>query len=464
MKQLYKKYIHKGIVNGVVLMSLIINGCVDFVQIDPPRTDLVKSTVFSNEATAHAAMVDIYYGLRSAGFASGNSSSITYYATYSADEQINYSTQPNQEFNDNELTSGNPFILNLWSEMYNAIYKSNAIIEGVNTSQNLSETVKLQLDGEAKFIRAFCYFYLVNLFGDVPLVRSTDYQINAKIGRTQAQSVYDQIIQDLKDAQNHLPQDYAFASNERVRANHGAATALLARVYLMIQNWEAAEAEATKLIENTQQYALMSDLNDVFSKNNTEAIFQLHNTFRPGEWSTFRVSAAIGFPHNGVLRPEFESNFQPEDQRRNKWLRTIQIGESTYLFPGKYKNATTSADYSTLFRLAEIFLIRSEARAHQDNLTGSQEDLNVIRNRAGLSNTAASDKESLLIAIEHERVLELFTEQGLRWLDLKRTNRADLVLSPLKGNNWQPTDVLYPLPEYELLNNPALFGAQNPGY
>ena len=115
-----------------------------------------------------------------------------------------------------------------------------------------------------------------------------------------------------------------------------------------------------------------------------------------------------------------------------------------------------------VLRLAEQYLIRAEARAQQNNISGSQSDLNLIRNRAGLVNTAANDKTALLTAIEHERQVELFTEWGHRWLDLKRTNRADAVLGPIKAPNWQPTDMLYPIPQTQIANDPNVH--QNPGY
>ena len=115
-----------------------------------------------------------------------------------------------------------------------------------------------------------------------------------------------------------------------------------------------------------------------------------------------------------------------------------------------------------VIRLAEIYLIRAEARAHQNNIAGAQSDINAIRGRAGLANTAAADQNSLLLAIEKERKLELFTEWGHRWFDLKRTNRSDAVLGPVKAPGWQSTDALYPIPFTEIQNNRNV--TQNPGY
>ncbi len=112
--------------------------------------------------------------------------------------------------------------------------------------------------------------------------------------------------------------------------------------------------------------------------------------------------------------------------------------------------------------MAEGYLIRAEARCNLNNFSGAIDDLDKIRNRAGLPSTSATTKDLLLAAIEKENQIEFMNEWGHRWLDLKRKGKADLILGPIKGNNWQSTDVLWPIPENELTYNPYLI--QNPGY
>ena len=174
------------------------------------------------------------------------------------------------------------------------IYKSNAIIEGLSSSSGVSENLKNQLMGEAKFVRAFCHFYLVNLWGDVPLILTTDYKTNNSILRTEKGQVYQQIIADLKDAQGLLANDYSFSDNQRIRANSAVATALLARVYLYKEDWANAEAEATAVINNTAQYNLEPNLANVFRTTSKEAILQMWSQIYPQEFSTFFVHPAIG--------------------------------------------------------------------------------------------------------------------------------------------------------------------------
>ena len=140
-------------------------------------------------------------------------------------------------------------------------------------------------------------------------------------------------------------------------------------------------------------------------------------------------------------------------------------GTITLHYAYKYKanlNETESLEYSILLRSAELYLIRAEARAHLGEINGAQQDVNSIRNRAGLPNTEANTINDLLSAILQERRIEFFTEHGHRWFDLKRTGLATETLQDQKLN-WQPTDILFPVPESEIEVNPNLL-PQNNGY
>jgi hypothetical protein len=161
--------------------------------------------------------------------------------------------------------------------------------------------------------------------------------------------------------------------------------------------------------------------------------------------------------------------FEPDDARLLNWVGSYDTGSEIVYYPFKYKQldqSTPLEEFSMVLRLAEQYLIRAEARAQLDNLAGAISDIDVIRGRAALpliqDNNPTISKEDLLTAIIHERQVELFTEGGLRWFDLKRTALADNVLSSIKAG-WNATDKLYPIPQNEFGNNPQL-GNQNPGY
>lgn len=456
--------IYKNLVRFKCLIFLmLVSSCDDFVEIDPPRTDLVRSTVFANDATAKAAMVDIYYQMTTSGFASGSALSYTVYGSLSSDETTEFATNSKleyQQFNNNALLSNNILIENLWRSLYTIIYKANAVLEGVSSSE-ISANTKKTLEGESKFIRAFCLFYLVNLWGDVPLVISTDYEKNNVIPRSSQSLVYEQIINDLKDAQTLLPNDYAISNNARVRANKMAATAFLSRVYLYIGDWSKAEQEATAVINNTQ-FSLEPDLTKIFRTTSQEAIFQLWSNVRPNDRLNFMVFDNFG-PFLTALRPEFVQGFEPNDKRWSTYGRKAVNNGITYLGVEKYSGSSAPVvDYSTVLRLAEQYLIRAEARAQLNKPAEAVSDLNVIRKRAGLNNSTSTTQMELLNEIMQERRSEFFTEWGHRWLDLKRTGRAHDVLAPIKPE-WNNEDVWYPIPDIQIINNPNTMQNNNPG-
>jgi starch-binding outer membrane protein, SusD/RagB family len=221
---------------------------------------------------------------------------------------------------------------------------------------------------------------------------------------------------------------------------------------------------SNQLIESGQ-FSLPSDLNAIFLKNSSEAIWQLMPVVANQNTKEGGTFILISNPSLVSLRTQLVNAFEAGDLRRTKWIGTYTSGSQTYYYANKYKERSTSSpvkEYYMIFRLGEQYLIRAEARALQNNVTGGVSDLNKIRNRAGLSSLTGLSQAQLLAAIQQERRFELLAEWGHRWFDLKRTNQADAVLSPLKGSNWQSTDALYPIPDLERQNNSNIL--QNAGY
>ncbi len=458
-------------------ISLTNISCKKFVTVPPPITGLVSESVYSTNSTAAASLTGIYVTMNGNTIGGGNFG-ISVYGGLSADELKLHPASTNTTTNHtyvNTLLSNDGS--SVWPALYKCIYQANSAIEGITVSTGLTPAMSRQLMGEAKFVRAFCYFYLVNFYGDVPLVLTTNYQINATIGRSPKDQVYLQIIADLKDAQTLLTDNYLDASGvtttSRVRPNKGAASALLARVYLYLQQWDSAEAEATSIINNSN-YILLSNLNNVFLATSMEAIWQLerpNNGFNTPDGGTFLTTYLNnGGPTGGfpiTLRDSLALGFESGDLRKANWIRSLTIGAKTYYYPYKYKRNTgnPATEYPVIFRLAEQYLIRAEARAQKGNLAGAQTDVNVIRNRAGLPNTSSNTQASLISTILRERQYELFTEYSHRWFDLKRTANIDPVMTivcPQKGGTWVTTASLYPIPLSEIQADPNL--TQNPGY
>ncbi|HEX9825398.1 MAG TPA: RagB/SusD family nutrient uptake outer membrane protein, partial [Flavobacteriaceae bacterium] len=448
----------------ILLFAINVVSCVDFVDIEPPETELITESVFQLDKTALGTIIEIYGQMAEGSFCSARQFSVSLSTSLSSDDYDFYNDPSfggNAELlYTNSLIPENATIASLWSEPYQFIFKANSIIEGVNVSNTLSQDVKNQLEGEAKFIRAFFHFYLVNLFGDVPLVLTTNYQENNSIERAPTAQVYDKIIADLLDAQNLLPVDFSRDGGERVRPIQATATALLARTYLYVGDWENAEIQATSIINNTSLFSLEASLDNIFLSNSSEAIWQLNGVGNNTGGSQFILSSA---PTRVALTEYLVYAFENNDNRRTDWVGSYTDGTNTWYYPYKYRYNLNDPpqEHFMVFRLAEQYLIRAEARTLQNNITGAQADLNMIRNRAGLLNTTASTQTNLLDAIMQERQVELFTEWGHRWLDLKRTNRVDNILGAIKPN-WEATDALYPIPQVQIDNNPNT--TQNAGY
>lgn len=449
------------------MVAALLPSCKKFVEVGPPKTGLTDPSVYASVSTIRSAINGIYADMESgyfgSSFASGGSESVTHVCGLSADELVNYAVSSDDDALYQDAISplnGSPS-QSTWSNPYYYIYQCNSLINGIASSSSVADADKKTFIAEAKFVRAFCYFYLTNLYGDLPLHLATDYRINGTAARSTQADVYAQIINDLKDAEAGMT--VPGAGDTRILPNADVASALLARVYLYTNKYADAIAETDKLIGNTSRYQLLNDLNSVFLAESKEAIWQLQPVI-PGnntnEGAFFILNAA---PSNVSLTNALVDAFEPNDARRTAWVDSIISSGVTYYYPYKYKVQSSSilTEYSMVMRLAEQYLIRAEAKAMNNDLPGAAADINIIRHRAGLQNTTASSQAALLLAIEQERRVELFTEWGHRWLDLKRTGRAGAVLGPIKAL-WKPTAVLYPIPQAEINGNNKI--VQNAGY
>jgi starch-binding outer membrane protein, SusD/RagB family len=464
-----------------LLFLLVFNqSCKKLVEVKPPSTSINSGNVFANDKTAIAAVTDIYVKMSGQELPGGGIASLSLFPGLSSDELSLYNGATNNSVNfyyTNTLTSTNLTGTDFWFPLYQTIYVTNAAIEELSKSTGLTLAVRIQLEGEVKFIRAFCYFYLVNLYGDVPLALTTNYQANAVLSRANKSAVYDRIISDLTEAQNLLSSNFLNATllnttTDRVRPTRWAATALLARAYLYKGEYIKAENEASTIINNSSLFGLPT-LNNVFLKNSSEAIWQLqpvHAGWNTEDAKIFILSS--NGPDQGVrpfyLSPQLINSFDAADQRKTNWVKTVTVGSNTYYYPYKYKSATFNdpvTEYKMVLRLSEQYLIRAEARAMQNRISDARDDLNIIKSRASLGNSMANDQASLLTAILKEKQVELFTEWGHRWFDLKRTKKVDAVMSivtPQKGGTWNSNWQWYPITRNELNLNPNL--VQNGGY
>ncbi len=450
--------------NFILIIVIFVGiSCKKFIDVDPPSTQLVTETVFKTDQAATAAQLSIYARME------GESTLYQQilYLGLSADEFTNYSTNNfNIDLANNNLSSDNANTYNLWSAYYRYIYQANDVLNGIAKSSSLSDAVRKQLTAEAKFTRAYFHFLLVNLFGSIPIVNSTDYRINALLPRSSVQEVYNFIKQDLQSAVENLSVNYLDAAGnvttERVRPNRSAAKALLARVYLYMKDWSSAELLANEVIAGN--YQLVTNLDNVFLKNSSEAIWQFQNVAPNTNTYTGSQFILTTTPAVAALDSSLINSFAVPDKRKLSWTKSVTVSGKTYYYPNKYKikQSTTITEYSIVLRLAELFLIRSEARLQQGNIAGAQQDINIIRTRAGLPNFTGLTTAALQDSLIKERRWELFSETGDRWIDLKRAGAINLIMPVVKGINWVSFDALYPIPLQEINRNVNL--TQNPGY
>lgn len=466
MKSIHIKFSRIPIHIIFVIQLFTFLSCDSFVDVGLPSSQLNSDVIFQDYQTADAALGSIYSKIRDRGMLVGSNSGLSNKLGLYTDEMTPYgiSTSGNFIFYSNSILPESTDIAEYWNSAYNQIYAANAVYQGVSKSTNLSPEQVKQLTGEALFIRSLLHFYLVNLYGEIPYITDTDYRKNSLVSRMSVQSVYEMIIKDLEQSEKNLTEDYKGSFRER--PNKFTIKALLARTYLYNGLYEESSNAASGILNNTNLYSLEKDLNQVFLINSPESIWHLQPAVQgQNTLEGLQFIFQTGPPPVVSLNDQLVNSFSQNDLRKYSWIKSVSAGNKTWYHAYKYKEknyTSNSVEYSIVFRLAEQYLIRAEARAHTGDLIGAKEDLNKIRNRAGLKNTVAVTKENILVDILEERKWELFSEFGHRFFDLKRFNEIDKQLSPVKSG-WNSTDALFPVPQNELLANPNL-KPQNTGY
>lgn len=445
-----------------ILIVAILSSCKKFVEIDLPIDQVQTETVFSNPETANAAIVGLYLQLQTTNLTVTNGG-LTIYAGLSADELKNTSASTDLDpFYNNAIPVNNNtgIYSRLWSAAYKYIYHANLIIEGLAASETLENQVKLPIEAEARFIRAFVYHYLINMFGDVPLILTTDYKTSAALPRTAVEKIKTQILEDLLFAYENLPQKPA---SNNARPCKYTAAAFLSRIYLFEKNWSKS-AEMASVVINSSYYQLEANPVDVFLLGSKETIWQLpKDAGNTTEGTTFIPTTASTSRPAYEIVPSLMQAFEPLDKRLTSWINGKIVRGQTYFYPYKYKQrvATPLTEGYIVLRLAEQYLIRAEANLFLNNSDSAKADLNTVRQRAGIPDLDNSEIDLLYKAIIAENRKEFFAEWGHRWFLLKRTGIINEILS-LEKPTWKPFASLFPIPFSEILRNPFL--TQNPEY
>jgi len=367
-----------------------------------------------------------------------------------------------QQFISHNITADNGNLETVWAGIYQTINGANEVIAKVPKVVDATFTAgqQNQLTGEGYFLRALAYFDLARVWGGVPitLTPTTTATEKNKIPRSSLAQTYAQVLSDLDAADSLMSPPTA---QNPVRANRETAWALKARYYLYQKDWANAEAYASKVIADNTYYQLLAPFSSWFQPASAvatkESVFEL-------SYNATYTNGSRGYwqpPANGGTR-----QWAPNDSLV-ALLNNTQVGggrsallgvvTATNTWYGNLFYRSPATDPSYIIRIAELYLIRAEARAEQNELTAALADLNAIRTRAGLANSTAVTQNDILLAIEQENRLE-FALEPHRWFDLVRTGRAQTVLGITDANQ-----LLFPIPVTEIqLSNGIL--TQNPGY
>jgi hypothetical protein len=450
-----------------ILATVWLASCTEVLQ--PKPVDLLVDNLVLNEpADVEPARIGAYSALR--GMASTNMMAGDFTADYI---RHNGTFTDYRELGTKQITSSNGAAASLWSNLYRTIYVSNFVMERLPTISGVPESTKKQVIAEMRFLRGYANFIGANTFGDIPKVINTDQATNRNIPKSPKADILAWVLEDWIAAEKDLATIEAGSTATVVNgtyANKISAEGMLARYYLYQKNWALAEQFATKVID-AKVYSLETNYEDIVAKDFTKesmlevgyalsddpgtSAFGLTNLFigRREVIPSDQVVLSLLSTDSGTRRATVSFNSQNLKGDDNGW--TMQ----------KYGTPDNDNNNIVLMRLAEIYIIRAEARAQQNKLTGTTgaiADLNVLRARAKAPNVSAANQAEVISAVERERVYELAFE-GHRWYDLIRTGRLQAVMTAFSPN-WKSTYDRWPIPNGEIQRNPALKDAQNPGY
>lgn len=396
-----------------------------------------------------------------------------------------------QLLDDLEFTSTVPSSATMWEHWYKTIGRANYAIA---FAQEEGGTNTDRLIAEAKFLRAYTYFFLVRSFGGVTIQGEIEFVNGEAIvdqdvdlsSRNTQEQVYEYIEQDLIDAISVLPAKSEYSAQDLGRATRGAAQGLLAKVHLYQEEWNEAIEQANGVI-SSGEYSLEPNYEDVwreYSENGVESIFEIqargeaiaHGVQQYSQTQGARGTSGWGWGFNTPSENLVEA-FDAEGDEIRKNATIIFAGET--LWDGREVSASvenprySEKAYSSasvgdgdgdknirVLRYAEILLIKAEAEAQIGNLQAATEALNLVRERVELEPVSGLAQQELIEKIWNERRLELAFEHD-RWFDLLRTGQAPEAMAA-HGKDFQEKHYLFPIPENQIIQTPDM--EQNPGW
>ena len=504
------KYLTKYIM--MLIAGIVLIACDSFLE-EEPRAIVSPSTFFNTASEFELAIVGLYdtYKLNSLHGKIG----LDRYYENGADvigPNRNFGqVEPTQSYSLSESNisavgqgAGAPLT---WEHLYSIILNSNTIIEQLGLNESIPQADKDRLEAETLFLRAYAYYHLTNLWGNVPYYRDnlpiSEIQVLPRMDKT---VIRDEILIDLQKAQDFLPG--AFESNGLGRVSKWAAATVMVKIYLIQKKWQQARDKALEIIDGSphdllDDYASVFDLNNEYNQENIWEI-DFAKDVDQDDWPDHftprirdepkdptkqaELSAALAARNEGytgyglsIALPDFVNKFPLDDLRRPSNIGNEYLGfELNFPYIPKMYNLDqinsprgNHADNKIIFRLADVYLMAAEAENEVNGPASAYQYINRVRERAyepdqpltGLS------QDGFRQAIYDERKWELGAE-GHRRMDLIRWG---ILLDVVKSTeyrvynpapNIQPYHVLLPIPPEEFILNPALLESDptNNGY
>lgn len=439
-------------------VTFTLSSCEKFLEIDP-RISTSDQVTINDENSAHTAVRGIYNQLQSDGYYGYTFQTIGFFSG----DNIEYTGSQivNQSLTNHSVRADLPVLATAWSAIYNTINRANNVIAKVpalSVTPTFTDAVRNQLVGEAYFLRALSYFDLGRTWGGVQLVLvPTSSSSNLEnLKRSSLADTYRQVLADLIKAEELLPN-----STNRIRATRKTVWALRARYHLYREEWKEAITYASKLIDDKSNYNLLTPYSSFFADNasgTNESILELYYTTNVVNTQAYQwqpsTKGGVGWirPSMGIVN--LLNNKSIAGTRQSLISKVVLNGVDNWF--GNLYYRTNGTDPAFMIRIAELYLIRAEAYAQDNDIAKSLADLNVIRKRADIQELNIADKATLLLAIEQENRIE-FAFENHRWYDLVRTRRAKTVLGIDEDFR-----LLLPIPYAQILIDKNL--EQNPQY
>jgi hypothetical protein len=507
MKNQMKKHINRDILYSILIKSpirillvltlMISASCDDFIDVAPDST--IDANAFFSNADELVFALNGVYALQRPIYGDN-----LYWIMHMgrSDNMIfgQGGNQADAAFDVFQEDAANNILVNIWVNHYILINNANTVIKraaGVPFENSTEEQLIQRAAGEAKFLRAMTYFYLVTMWGGVPLrLEPTEDFDNVNLARSSAADVYEQIVSDLTDAINVLPPSYSGGPlNEKGRATRYAAQALLGKVYLQSGN---ASAASTVLSDVLGEYSLLADYTDIHAAGNdntAESIFEVsynplnqtglfdNNLLIPTSVASELGIVAGGFTDLPPYIPtqDVQTIYEDGDLRADASFGLFDLDGTLTPYISKYIDLNAAGDGSDInmvvLRYADVLLMKAEADGESAD---SYELINQVRRRAFGQDPFVPDPSIDIDAttpgtffekVQLERRRE-FAFENQRWIDLLRHPESDVIaimndhLAAEREDGPYVIDahnLLYAIPQFEIETSNGLV-TQNPGY